>query len=373
MVYEPKFYYLVCPVEYDPIDTTGIGYHLRKANYYVSEKPRPGFRLHPAFYDASGKEIDYYLTSAYEGSIYDTSAAAYLLQDEQVMSSAEDKFSSIAGARPASGSSQNLTRTEIEKMAQNRGTNWHGDLIKQISAEQLLMIIEMGVMELQTPIGQGVIALPYTTGDDTTSSYAAVTGSTASLGNGTGRAEKTTTYEGGKATEYTVNGKTSICWRGKENFWGNIWKFAYGISIWGNGKMDGGQPYICSDFEFAENKNSGNYEPAGFTVAPKEGYISAMGYSTKFDWLFIASETLGNSSLPVGDYTYLTQNLNGYRIALLGSCWNGWSDAGAFYWYLAYGVGYRYRNVGGRLVYIPDRDSDAYTAAVEAWKQKMAA
>lgn len=373
MVYEPKFYYLVCPVEYDPIDTTGIGYHLRKANYYVSEKPRPGFRLHPAFYDASGKEIDYYLTSAYEGSIYDTSAAAYLLQDEQVMSSAEDKFSSIAGARPASGSSQNLTRTEIEKMAQNRGTNWHGDLIKQISAEQLLMIIEMGVMELQTPIGQGVIALPYTTGDDTTSSYAAVTGSTASLGNGTGRAEKTTTYEGGKATEYTVNGKTSICWRGKENFWGNIWKFAYGISIWGNGKMDGGQPYICSDFEFAENKNSGNYEPAGFTVAPKEGYISAMGYSTKFDWLFIASETLGNSSLPVGDYTYLTQNLNGYRIARLGGSWTYWSSAGAFCWDLSNGVGVRYRNIGGRLVYIPDRDSDAYTAAVEAWKQKMAA
>lgn len=372
MVYQPKFYYLVCPVVYDPIDT-GIGYHLRKANYYVSEKPRPGFRLHPAFYDASGKEIDYYLTAAYEGSIYDTSAAAYLLQDEQVMSSAEDKFSSVAGARPASGSSQNLTRTEIEKMAQNRGTNWHGDLIKQVSAEQLLMIIEMGVMELQTPIGQGVIALPWTTGDDTTSSYAAATGSTASLGNGTGRAEKTTTYEGGKATDYTVDGKTSICWRGKENFWGNVWKFVYGISIWGNGKMDGGQPYICKDFNFAENKNSGNYEPAGFTVAPKEGYISAMGYSTKFDWLFIASETLGNSSLPVGDYTYLTQNLNGYRIALLGGDWIYWSSAGAFYWYLSNGVGGRGRNVGGRLVYIPDCDSDAYIAAIEAWKQKMAA
>ena len=131
MVYQPKFYYLVCPVEYDPIDT-GIGYHLRKANYYVSEKPRVGFRLHPAFYDASGNEIDYFLTSAYEGSIYDTSASAYLLNDEQVMNTGEDKFSSIAGARPASGSSQNLTRPNIEAMAQNRGTNWHGDLIKQV-------------------------------------------------------------------------------------------------------------------------------------------------------------------------------------------------------------------------------------------------
>lgn len=372
MVYQPKFYYLVCPVEYDPIDT-GIGYHLRKANYYVSEKPRAGFRLHPAFYDASGNEIDYFLTSAYEGSIYDASASAYLLNDEQVMNTGEDKFSSIAGARPASGSSQNLTRPNIEAMAQNRGTNWHGDLIKQVSAEQMLMIIEMGMMNLQTAIAQGVVSLPWTTGSDTTSSYAAATGSTASLGNGTGRAEKTTTYEGGVAKEYTVDGKTSVCWRGKENFWGNIWKFVYGINIWGNGKMGGGQPYICSDFSFAESKNSGNYEPAGFTVTNVNGYISAMGYSTACDWLFIASECLGNSSLPVGDYTYITINLNGYRIALLGGRWYGGGVAGGFCWALDNGVGYRSRSIGGRLVYIPTRDSATYTAAIEAWKQKMAA
>lgn len=372
MVYQPKFYYLVCPVEYDPIDT-GIGYHLRKANYYVSEKPRAGFRLHPAFYDASGNEIDYFLTSAYEGSIYDASASAYLLNDEQVMNTGEDKFSSIAGARPASGSSQNLTRPNIEAMAQNRGTNWHGDLIKQVSAEQMLMIIEMGMMNLQTAIAQGVVSLPWTTGSDTTSSYAAATGSTASLGNGTGRAEKTTTYEGGVAKEYTVDGKTSVCWRGKENFWGNIWKFVYGINIWGNGKMGGGQPYICSDFSFAESKNSGNYEPAGFTVTNANGYISAMGYSTACDWLFIASECLGNSSLPVGDYTYITVNLNGYRIARLGSYWHDGGYAGGFCWYLYSGVGFRSRSIGGRLVYIPTRDSATYTAAIEAWKQKMAA
>ena len=372
MVYQPKFYYLVCPVEYDPIDT-GIGYHLRKANYYVSEKPRAGFRLHPAFYDASGNEIDYFLTSAYEGSIYDASASAYLLNDEQVMNTGEDKFSSIAGARPASGSSQNLTRPNIEAMAQNRGTNWHGDLIKQVSAEQMLMIVEMGVMNLQTAIAQGVVSLPWTTGSDTTSSYAAATGSTASLGNGTGRAEKTTTYEGGVAKEYTVDGKTSVCWRGKENFWGNLWKFVYGINIWGNGKMGGGQPYICSDFSFAESKNSGNYEPAGFTVTNANGYISAMGYSTACDWLFIASECLGNSSLPVGDYTYVTTNLNDYRIARLGSYWDGWAYAGGFCWARHGGVGARDRSIGGRLVYIPTRDSATYTAAIEAWKQKMAA
>lgn len=372
MVYQPKFYYLVCPVVYDPIDT-GIGYHLRKANYYVSEKPRPGFRLHPAFYDVNGNEIDYFLTSADEGSVYDVSASAYLLQDEQVLNAAEDKFCSISGARPASGYSQNLTRTSVEQLAQNRGTNWHGDLIKQVSAEQLLMIIEMGVMELQTPIGLGVVNIPWETGDNKTCSYAAVTGSTSSIGNGTGRAVKSTVYPGNVATEYTDNGKTSICWRGKENFWGNIWKFVYGVNIWGNGKMAGGQPYICKDFNFAENKNSDNYEAAGFTVAAKAGYISAMGYSTKCDWLFMASECLGNSALPVGDYTYITELLNGYRIARLGGSWNDGVVAGPFYWILYSGVGGRYRAIGGRLVYIPTKDSDVYLAAIASWKAQMAA
>lgn len=352
MVYQPKFYYLVCPLEYDRQET-GYGYHLRKANYYVSETQRAGFKLHPAFYDKNGNEVDYILMSAYEGCIYDTSANAYLKNDEQVMDASKDKFSSIAGARPASGVSQNLTRPNIEQMAKNRGEGWHSFGIKTASMEQLLMIVEMGMMNLQTAIGQGVVNLPWTTGSDTTSSYAGATGSTASLGNGTGRATKTTTYEGGKATDYTVDGKTSICYRGVENFWGNIWKFAYGVNIWGNGKMAGGMPYICSDFNYAEGKNTDNYEGAGFTVTKANGYISAMGYSTKYDWLFMASECLGNSSLPVGDYTYITENLNGYRLALLGGSWNSGSNAGGFDWYLNNGVGYRSRDVGGRLVYVP--------------------
>lgn len=352
MVYQPKFYYLVCPLEYDRQET-GYGYHLRKANYYVSETQRAGFKLHPAFYDKNGNEVDYILMSAYEGCIYDTSANAYLKNDEQVMDASKDKFSSIAGARPASGVSQNLTRPNIEQMAKNRGEGWHSFGIKTASMEQLLMIVEMGMMNLQTAIGQGVVNLPWTTGSDTTSSYAGATGSTASLGNGTGRATKTTTYEGGKATDYTVDGKTSICYRGVENFLGNIWKFAYGVNIWGNGKMAGGMPYICSDFNYAEGKNTDNYEGAGFTVTKANGYISAMGYSTKYDWLFMASECLGNSSLPVGDYTYITENLNGYRVARLGGGWDGGSSAGGFSWVLAGGVGGRSRGIGGRLVYVP--------------------
>lgn len=351
MVYQPKFYYLVCPLEYDRQET-GYGYHLRKANYYVSETQRAGFKLHPAFYDKNGNEVDYILMSAYEGCIYDTSANAYLKNDEQVMDASKDKFSSIADARPASGVSQNLTRPNIEQMAKNRGEGWHSFGIKTASMEQLLMIVEMGMMNLQTAIGQGVVNLPWTTGSDTTSSYAGATGSTASLGNGTGRATKTTTYEGGKATEYTVDRKTSICYRGVENFWGNIWKFAYGINFY----CEVGKPflgYVCKDFNYAESKKTDNYENIGFALPSENGYVSAMGYSTKYDWLFLPSEVKGNSSLPVGDYYYQNNTWDGYRIAQLGGSWAYGSYAGGFYWRLGNGVGDRYRYIGGRLVYVP--------------------
>lgn len=357
MVYQPKFYYLVCPVVYDPITTTGIGYHLRKANYYVSAKARPGFRLHPAFYDANGNEVEYVMESAFEGSIFDASASAYLLENEQVMDANADKFCSIAGARPATGHSQNLTRDMVEKLAVNRGTGWHGDTIKVESASQLLMIIELGLMNAQNAIGQGVVNVPWTTGSDTTTPYAARTGSTSALGNGTGRAASTVSYPGNVETTETANGKTSVSWRGKENPWGNLWKFVGGMNIYGNGKMDGGQPYICNDFNFNESKHDGNYEAAGFTVTPANGYISAMGYSTACDWLFVASETKGDSNLPVGDYTYLTQNLNGSRIARLGGSWSHGTTAGPFYWTLNDGVGLRYRNIGGRLVYVPNAEN----------------
>jgi hypothetical protein len=351
MVYQPKFYYMVCPLVIDKQEG-GLGYHLRKANYYISDKPKDGFKVHPAFYNEDGQEVDYVLMSAFEGSIYDTSANAYLLGDEQVMKETEDKFSSIAGVRPASGYKQNLTRPNVEAMAKNRGLGWHSLGIKIASMEQLLMMIELGTMNTQTGIGQGVIGIPWETEPDKTCSYAAATGSTSALGNGTGQATETVTYNGGVATTNTNNGLTSISYRGVENFWGNIWKSVYGVNFY----YKAGEPfvgYICKDFNYAESKKDGNYESMGFSCPSKNGYISAMGYSENCDWVFFPSEVEGNSSVPVGDYYYQNNTWEGYRIALLGGNWSNGSSAGGFCWNLGSGVGNRTRAIGARLVYVP--------------------
>ena len=353
MVYQPKFYYMTVPVIYEKQET-GLGYHLRKANYYVSSIPHVGFSLHPAFFDENGNEVDYILLSAFEGSIYDADGGddgtgAYLLLDEQVATFTADRFCSIAGAKPASGVTQNLTRPNIEQMAKNRGIGWHSETIKSASANQYLMMIEMGALNMQTAIGQGIVSIS----DNSAYNCSSLTGSTSALGNATGQATETINEIGGTQTTYTTSGKLAVTYRGMENPWGNLWKFVYGINIWGDGTMNGGQPFICSDFNFAESKRTDNYEGAGFCLANASGYVKAFGYSQKYDWLFLPSEVGGTSSLPVGDYAYVTPNLNAYRIAPLGGYWGDGGYAGAFYWYVSSGVGGRSRDVGGRLVYVP--------------------
>lgn len=353
MVYQPKFYYKVVPLVFDKNTDSNIGYHLRKANYYVSVRPKTGFKLHPAFYDANGNEVDYILLSAYEGSMFDASADAYVNDsvDESIAYAEGDLLCSVAGKKPISGLRSGMgTKANFEAMANNRGDGWHLETIKATSANQLLMIIELGTMNTQTGIASGVTSIT----DNSAYNCSSLTGSTADLGNGTGSAAETINEIGGAETPYTTAGKVSVSYRGVENPWGNIWKHIQGVNIWGDGTMCGGQPFVANNFTFNESKNSDNYEGVGFTLANASGYINAMGYGNEeFDWLFMPSEIGGTSALPVGDYTYVTANLNGYRVARLGGRWSTGTPAGGFCWSCNDGVGYRNRSIGGRLLYVP--------------------
>lgn len=354
MVFQPKFYYKVVPLKMEAQET-GIGYHLRKVQYYISANPHDGFKLHPAFYNETGDEVDYILYSAYEGSMWDASQEKYVNDnlDIDIAYAAGDLLCSVANKKPISGLRTGIgTKENFEAMANNRGSGWHLETIKAVSANQLLMIIEIGMMNTQTGIGQGVVSIT----DNSSYNCASLTGSTSSLGNKTGNATSTISEIGGVETTETASGKVAVTYRGVENPWGNINKHIQGINIWGDGGMAGGQPYVCNDLSsFNESSNSGHYEGTGFTIPNANGNIKAMGYGNPdFDWLLMPSEIGGDSSLPVGDYCFVTSNLNGYRNVSFGGWWKYGIADGGFFWHCAYAVGSHYKNVGGSLVYIPD-------------------
>ena len=329
MVEQPKFYYKVTPLKLEAI-SGGKGFHLRKARYYVSDYEIAGYKLHPAFL-INGQIKDFIYHSAFEGSIFDTSANAYLLADEQVADFNADKLCSIANAKPCSGLTQSLTRANTRKLAQNRGSGWQQQFIHTVSVSQLLFMIEYASFNSQTSIGLGVVNKASGTGNESE-----LTGQTSLLGNSSGMASGT-------------NGLVSITYRGEENLWGNIWKFTDGMNVYAYGIHD----LYVSNYGFADNIGTTPYQNAGITLAKTNGYVSAFGYNEEFDWLFMPSETLGNSTIPVGDNFYQNNAVSVWFIARLGGAWDYSSDGGGFYWTVNAASSNRTRNIGGRLVYVP--------------------
>lgn len=330
MVEQPRFYYKVVPLELEPI-SGGDGHHMRKARYYVSDQPRSGFKLHPMFKYNTAENEKVYL-SAFEGCLWDKSANTYLLNDEQVADFAADMLSSIGNAKPVSGLTQNLTRANARALAHNRGTGWEIQTAASASASQMLMLVEYASFNMQEKIGVGVTSKV----DDGATSMTEITGATTNLGNASGAV-------------MNANNFNVVTYRGEENLWGNIWTFVDGMNI--NAK--GIHKLYVADHAFADSVLDGAYKDTGITLAKANGYVSAFGYNEAFDWLFVTSEVLGNSSLPVGDYFWQNHTYNAVMIALLGSHWNAGATAGAFCWIVNGAPSHRYRSIGARPVYFP--------------------
>jgi hypothetical protein len=331
MVEQPKFYYKVVPLEIEKKKKGGI---TRKVRYYVSDTPKAGFKLHPAFIE-NGNENEKIYLAAFEGSLYDSSASAYILDDSQVADFAADLLCSIANAKPLSGLTQNATRANVRKLAEKRGSGWEQAYIATASASQMLMLIEYASFNMQSAIGQGAVNKT----DDGSSNMAEATGVTINLGNASGTASN-------------ANGVQFVSYRGEENFWGNIWGWIDGINEYMDATTHEGTIYIA-DHSFADDTGTGAYEDAGIIAVYGNGYISAFCYSEKYDWLFIPGELLGNTALPVGDYCW--NGNTGWRVAILGADWGSGLDAGAFCWVLNDASSRRHRDVGGRLVYVPSK------------------
>lgn len=336
MVEQPKFYYKVVPMVLEK----GVkGMKIRKARYYVSDTLKPGFKVHPAFVE-NGNVNPYIYLAAFEGSLFDSSANAYILDNAQVADFAADKLSSIAGTKPAGGDTQNLTRANTRLLARKRGSGWEQAYAATAAASQLLMLIEYASFNMQTAIGRG------NTDQGSSAANIQYTGATVSLGNASGAVTN-------------ANGIQIISYRGEENFWGNIWTWVDGMNEENPDPFESGQAGTLhvADHGFADNSKASPYKNTGIHPIQGSGYVSAFGYSEEFDWLFIAVEYSGSDALPVGDYAW--NNNPGWRVASLGGCCGNGSYAGAFCWHLNYAASSRYWSIGGRLVYVPSKKEAA--------------
>ena len=341
MVYQPKFYYRMVPIKLEK-QTNGLGYHIRKANYYITATPHAGFKVHPLFLDAGGNEVDYVLLSAFEASYLDGSRYFNDDTDTEASISGTAVLKSMPGVKPISGKYKSMTKANMEMLAQRKSANWHLDTIQSVSANQLLMMVEFGVLNMQGQDGLG-FGNTNKTGIPESDNGADPTG-TAQPDASTG----TTAYSAASAP---------VCYRWMENPYGNIWKHVNGLNLWGNGTIGGGQAYITDNYSFSETAHGSNYKPAGFSLPNTSSYVSAFGYgSEKYDWLLFPSECSGGTALPVGDYSFSNANLNGLRIAFIGGRWvNGDSGnfAGLFLLNSNYGAGRALSFTGGRLLYVP--------------------
>lgn len=332
MVEQPIFYVKAVPVK-SAVASSGRGKQYSKARFYISPTPKAGFKPVGGFRDANGNLQEKIYLAAYEGCIYDTSASAYLKNDEQVADFAADMLSSIASAKPASGLTQSLTRANARKLANNRGTGWQLSNIFSLSATQWLILVEYASFDAQAKVGQGVSTFT----DDGTTNMSLVTGATAGLGNGSG------IPDGG------TNGKCSVSYRGEENLWGNIWTWLDGINIF---NTDTTSAVYVKEYGVMKDDTTGDgYIPVGFGAFKGEGYISAFGIDGELMELFIPVANGGASNLPVGDYFW--NNNTGFRVAILGGRWNSGARCGVWYLNWSNASSSRDRSVGGRLLYVP--------------------
>ena len=341
MIYQPKFYYrrIIRVAE-----ETTKGSAVRHETLIISATPQPGFKLAPIF----AGDLDYVLLPAFDAGLVNS------------------KLTSIAGVNPVN----NLTIAQAESYANARGTGWHIMNMAAESANQMLEIVEFGTMNGQNAIEEGITYTP----DGVNGTCYFVTGSTASIGNGTGHATSTTVAANNTTYTMTENGKRAICYRGMENPWGNFWSMIGGLNIHGNGTSGGGTPYVCTDFNYTPTSVGSNYEDVGFNLPSVYGWINAMGYGNeKYDWVYMPIEcsSSANSLVPVGDGLWTLPNLNATTIVATGGSFGFKEECGPFYYATDRTASESSRaNYGAKLLFIPTKNA-TYTANIAKWNTYM--
>ena len=260
MVKIPKFYYKVGNLSGG--DQTG------KKAWFVSNYPVMGFTLHPAFMDG-GVEIDQFYYGKYEAT-----------------ADGSTKAGSASGATPLA--SIDFPTMQGRCTARNTGgvDGFHMLHIHELSAVQMLCLIENGGPDVQSSIGAG----------NTVSSA-------------------------------TVNtGASNAAWRGIYELWGNTLCM-----------IDGAQFDTAKKIKVFDQNGNGTYVNTNIVLDSASGWITGMydnagtGYDLKS--MFLGKTTdLTETNGTFGDFQYAPQTSD--NVCYHGGRWSTGSYAGLFHLFL---------------------------------------
>lgn len=300
MVEQPKFYYKVVPLKTEDVaQNSERCTKLRKARYYVSDSPRDGFKLHPAFIK-NKVELDKVYMSAYEGSVENGklwSRSGYVPQAYQTLAT-------------------------FRNQAKTRGDRWEACLIQFCWMNTLMFLIEYAEFNAQQTLGFG-----QSTGN------AIKTGLTSELGNTTGKIYN---------SETDVN--CSVNYRGIENLYGNLWMLCDGLTLYNYMVYIADHDYVMDSSAEPNEREKGLQCVGGANMH----YISAFCYVPKYDWCFIPLEVQGDANKPVGDAFWSN---SGWRMCVHGGSFGYSSYCGLSCLSLDAPSSHSYVHCGSRLCF----------------------
>ena len=301
--------------------------------------------------------IDDYIpsTKTHNLKISQTAKAGWLHHKEAYVSTYEGYddgtyYKSIKGFIPT----VNVTRETIRTKARANGfegeSKWNIYTYEEHRAICHLFLVEYATRNCQAAVNssltaegfrQGGLGSGCTTGTMNSSYSFIPTGTTDSLGNGSGQVA----YTASNGTTYYANR-----YRGIENPFGHIWKHCDDVISIYNSSRGVRTWYKCEDpSQFATNKNSA-YRPICSRAVPDNGYKKEIAATINCD--FFAESTGGSESTYWCDYNYDNTDTSEHCLLIGGrSGHGGW--AGLFCLNSSDGVGSSTAAVGSRLTYLP--------------------
>ena len=262
-----------------------------------------------------------------------------------------------------------VTRETIRTKARANGYadeyKWNIYTYEEHRAICHLFLVEYATRNSQAPVNtaltadgfkQGGLGSGCTTGTVTVNgvmTYSFIpTGTTDSLGNGSGQVAYTVTQTDADGNEIGTVTRYANRYRGIENPFGHIWKHVDDVVNVYNAETTYKTVYKCNKPEhFATNKNA-KYKPlCSFPGGSKmQGWSKEIKATINCD--FFKYSVGGSESTYWCDYNYDNDDTSEHCLLIGGFSGNG-GGAGLFYFSLPYGVGHSFVSIGSRLTYLP--------------------